>query len=249
MKKSLLPELLGLCGLLLCCESFGQYAIPPQTRSQIAMESLSGSSMTNLDNVTYGLPAPPGQVLGDVYIDPVWNIGNIMLQSGVVLERYNVRYDLKSQMLEIQTAKQVKLLDYKMIKTVIWKDDITTRLFVSAASYKFENTALVGILEVLSDGNKPLLRRTTMHVKQPDYVPALDVGSRDAKIYKKTALYYSVGSDLHEVKGKKAVLQALGDKATEMESFIETNDLGTKSERDLVRIFDYYNSLFVPAEK
>ena len=83
-----------------------------------------------------------------------------------------------------------------------------------------------------------------MHVKQPDYVPALDVGSRDATIYKKSAVFYNNGGELIEVKGKKDILAALDDKRTEVEDYIKTNRLGTRSDFDIARIFDYYNSLF-----
>jgi hypothetical protein len=234
----------ALAALLLSGSSYGQYAIPPQTRSQIAMDQLSRGATNNLGNVVYGLPAPPGVVVGDVYLDPVWNLGNVLLESGALLERYNVRYDLKAQTLEIQTSMVVKLLDYKLLRTVVWRDNTGTRLFVNASAYKLEGSPLVGILEVLSDGNKPLLRRTTMHVKQPDYVPALDVGSRDATIYKKSAVYYNNGGELIEVKGKKGILSALSDKGTEVEEYIKTNKLGTRSDFEIARIFDYYNSLF-----
>jgi hypothetical protein len=233
-----------LAGLLLSSTTFGQYAIPPQTRTQIAMDQLSQGATNNVGNVVYGLAAPPGRVVGDVYLDPEWNIGNVLLESGVLLERYNVRYDLKAQTLEIQTAMIIRLLDFKLLRTVAWRDATTTRLFVNASTYKLDGVPLVGILEVLSDGNKPLLRRVTMHVKQPDYVPALDVGSRDATIYKKSAVFYNNGGELVEVKGKKGILAALSDKGTEVEEFIKKNKLGTRSDFEIARIFDYYNSLF-----
>ena len=225
------------------CSAWGLYAIPPQTRSQIALEQLSTGNLNPMDNIVYGLPAPPGEVLGDVYIDPNWQMGNVMLTSGVVLERYNLRYDLKSQMLEIQTSIAVKVLDYKQIKMVVMQYPGKARFFVNAGDFRLEGVPLVGILEVMSDGQRPLLRRTTMHIKQPNYNAALDVGSRDATIYKKTDLFSAVGENLTEVKGKKGVLSALSDKEAEVESYIKQNSLGTKKDEDIARIFEYYNSL------
>jgi len=239
MKKKLTVVFASLMSSI----AFGQYAIPPQTRSQIAVDQLAHGAMNNVNNVVYGLPAPPGEVKGDVYLDEQWNIGNVMLETGVVLERYNLRYDLKSQMLEIQTSMAVKLLDCKMLKTVVWKDAVATRFFVNASGYKLDGVPLVGILEVLSDGKKPLMRRSTVHVKRPDYVPALDVGSRDATIYKKTDLFWTVDGNLTEVKGKKAILAALSDKSAEVEAYIDKNKLGTKKDEEIARIFDFYNSL------
>ncbi len=236
---------MGICaGMILATGVSAQYAIPPEIRTQVAMADISSNAVSSSGNVVYGVAAPAGRVIGDVYIDPDWHIGTIMLESGVLLEHYKIRYDLESQTLEIQTSLALKLLDSKMLKTVVWKDETHTRYFVNASAFKLDETPLVGVLEVLSDGQKPLLRRATMHVKKPNYNQALDVGTRDAKIYKKTALYCLDGDKLKVVKGKKDILLALNDKQTEIESFISTNKLGTKTDFDVTRIFDYYNSLF-----
>lgn len=234
-----------LAGIFLSMDVLGQYAIPPEIRTQVAMNHISSNAVGNPGNVVYGLAAPPGRVVGDVYLDPEWHIGSILLASGVLLEHYNIRYDLQSQTLEIQTTGMVRLLDSRMLKTLAWKDETGARYFVNANTFKLGGEALVGVLEVLSDGQKPLFRRATMHVKEPNYNTALDVGSRDAKIYKKTALYVVDGDQLKVVKkGKKGILLALHDKQAEIEAYIDTNKLGTKTDFDVIRIFDYYNSLF-----
>src|SRR5688572_17261074 len=101
MKKTLANSIGSMIsvGLLLASNAFGQqYAIPPEMRSQVAMNQISRGATGNPSNVVYGLSAPPGRVVGDVYLDEKWNVGNVLLESGVLLERYNVRYDLKSEM-------------------------------------------------------------------------------------------------------------------------------------------------------
>lgn len=230
--------------LFLAFGAVGQYAIAPEIRSQVAVRELSQGMAGNPANIVYGFAAPPGRVVGDVYIDTEWHLGNILLESGTLLENYRVRYDLMSQTLEIQTTSAVRLLDFKLIKTLVWRDDITTRYFISGSAFSLDGSNVVGLIEVLSDGKKPLFRHTKMYMRQPDYVPAFDVGSRDAKIYKKSKLYVADGNELQEVKGKKDIIQVLGDKKSEMETFIETNDLRTKTDFEVARIFDYYNSLF-----
>jgi len=207
------------------------------------MDRISNGAAANVNNLVYGLSAPPGEVIGDVYLDPEWNMGTAMLESGVLIERYNMRYDLRNQMLEIQTFNDVRVLLSKTLKTIVWRDATKTRYFVNAAKYTRDGEKLVGVLEVLVDGSKPLFRHTTMHVKRPDYVPALDVGSRDATIYKKTAVLYGVGTDLIEVKGKKGVLAALSDRAPEVEAIIKTHGLNPKVDEDIAAIFEYYNKL------
>jgi hypothetical protein len=237
--------------VLFVIETEAQYAIPPQMRSQIAMEQLNRGATNQVGNVVYGLAAPPGRVVGDEYVDSNWNIGNVLMQSGDMLERYKVRFDLKSQMLEIEAMQGVKLLDYRMIKSVVWRETESqaTRFFVNASAYKDEGTPLVGVLEVVVDGQVPLLRRHFLFVKQPDYVPALDVGSRDTKIYKKSTLMFATGTDLYEIKGKKSLTTLFGEHASKMEEFMKVNDLGVKRDSDLIHVFEYYNSLLAPVDQ
>jgi hypothetical protein len=51
------------------------------------------------------------------------------------------------------------------------------------------------------------------------------------------------------VKGKKGILAALSDKGSEVEDYIKKNKLGTRSDFEIARIFDYYNSLFPQEEQ
>jgi hypothetical protein len=229
-------------------QGLAQFAVPSQMRSQIAMDQLRGGATNQVNNVVYGLPAPPGRVVGDEYLDTKWNVGNVMMQSGDILERYKVRYDLKGQLLEIESMQGVKLLDYKLIKSIVWLDSETqaTRVFVNAAAYKDEGVPLIGILEVLVDGQAPLMRRHYLYVKQPDYVPALDVGSRDTQIFKKNEILYASGGDLFEIKGRKSLTALFGDHSAKVDDYIKANDLGVKRDSDLVRVFEYYNSLVTP---
>jgi hypothetical protein len=225
-------------------DATAQYAIPPQMRSQVAVEALSRGATDQVGNVVYGLAAPAGQVIGDEYLDANWNVGNVMMRSGELFERYQVRYDLKNQSLEIQSMSGVKLIDSRMLRSVVWRDELgMTRYFVNAAEFKLEESPLIGILEVLIDGPVPLFRRHTLAVKQPDYNAALDVGSRDTKIFKKSSLFYSQGNVLTEVKGKKWPEALFGENAARMEGFIDVNNLSIKKDGDVIQIFEEYNKV------
>lgn len=247
--KTMLARVTSILALLLPVVVGAQYAIPPQIRARNAVDAIAKGGLNDVSNVIYGLPAPPGVTLGDNYLDPKWNVGTVMLSTDDMIERYAMRYDLKSQSLEIRTQSAIKLLDVKKVKSLVWIDSATSapHYFINAASFKLGDVPLMGLLEVLSDGSIPLLRRATLHLKPADYNPALDVGSRDATIYKKYALYYSVNGSLSEAKGKK-LLEAFGDKKTEVEVYMKQKNLGTRADHDILRVFDYYNSIVAKME-
>jgi hypothetical protein len=235
----------GLLTVVTILGASAQTTIPQQMRTQQALNDLSHGATDRVGNVVYGVPAPPGLVVGDEYLDNKWNVGNLMMQSGELFERYKVRYDLKNQNLEIESLSGVKVIDSKMIRSVVWRDSETeqTRYFVTAKEFKLDDAPLIGILEVLIDGPVPLLRRHTLAIKKPDYNAALDVGSRDTKIYKKSTLYFAQNNVLTEVKGKKWPAALFGEHNARMEEFMEANKLGVKDNQDVITIFEYYNAL------
>ena len=113
----------------------------------------------------------PGGVKGSTYLDKKWNLATILLfQSEKLLEGYPVKYELKENELEVKASNGIKILGTKNIKSLVWKDSITQepKYFISGSEYTDEGTPLNGLLEVLSDGKVPLLKRNFVVVKAPD---------------------------------------------------------------------------------
>ncbi len=234
-----------LLSILLQFEVFGQWAIPAQMRAENTLDRLSDKGGLSNSDILYGVPLPPGKVIGDNYLDKKWNKANILLyQSETVIEGYPIKYDIKSDLVEIKTNAGIKILDIKKIKNIVWVDSITSipHYFVNAGEFKREGVPSRGLLEVLVDGNIPLVKKTELFVKKPTYNAALDVGTRDTKIYPKETNYYVKDGEMIKVKGKKDISAAAADRANEVESFIKVNKLNVNKETDLIRVFEILNS-------
>lgn len=220
-------------------------AIPNNVRSQFALDRLTKMNFTGMDGTVVGLAAPPGRVVGNTYIDQKWNMGSVLIaEKNTPIEGYPMKYDIKAQNLEIKTVAGVRLLDVKKIGHVVWVDSLTKQphYFVNAARYKEDGTPLVGLLEVVVDGQRSLLKRTVLSVKTPTYVAALDVGNRDTEISKKTKFFYSEGENVVEVTSKKKLLESFGDQGDEVKKFMKLNKLDVNQENHLSHIFEFYNS-------
>ena len=89
----------------------------------------------------------------------------------------------------------------------------------------------------------PLVKRTTIWIKRPDYVMAFDVGSKDTQINKRDNFYYAKGKELIEIKRKKDLLPAFGDRREEMAKYIKVNKLNLSDERHLRGLFRHFNSM------
>jgi hypothetical protein len=231
--------------IILPVGAYCQSAIPLNIRAQITAERLSSQNWEKVGNSIVGIPIPPGDVVGDVYLDSKWNLGSIMVdEKKTLVEGYPMKYDLKSQNIEIKTSSGIRVLGVKNVAHMVWLDSITRqpRYFVNAARYKEDGVPMIGLMEVLFDGEKALLKKTKLNVRQPTYVPAMDVGSRDTKLYKKSAYYYNNGTEVVEIKSKKKFIDSLGDHGSEVGQYMKENRLDVKTETDLVKIFEFYNS-------
>jgi hypothetical protein len=225
--------------------TYAQWAIPPNMRAQNTLTRLSEPirGMSNAD-LLYGIPMEPGIVIGDNYLDKKWNTANILLyQSETMIEGYPVKYDVKNDLLEIQSRSGIKVLEGKKIKNLVWVDSITTQphYFVNGAEYRYENSKLLGLLEVIVDGEIPLLKRAEVNVKKPNYNAALDVGSKDTKIYFKDVFLFARGKDLFVIKNKEDVSEAAGDRSAEVEAFIKENKLNVNKQPGLKQAFEFLN--------
>jgi len=242
MKRIIL--LLAMTGVFI--NTYGQAAVPPNMRAEFTLNRLSepvrGLSSSDL---IYGIPMAPGNVIGDNYLDKKWNRANILLyQSERIVEGYSVKYDIKSDLLEIKTTLGIKVLEGKKIKSLVWVDSLTTQphYFINGADYRYEDVKSSGLIEVIVDGELPLLKRVEINTKKPNYNAALDVGSRDMKIYLKEVFLYAANNELVKIRNKEDILKAAGDRSAEIESFIKVNKLNINKQPGLTRVFEFINS-------
>jgi hypothetical protein len=225
--------------------SFAQWAIPTNMRAENTLDRLSDKGGLSRSDLLYGIPMAPGGVVGDNYLDKKWNAATILLyQSETMIEGHPVKYDIKSDIVEIKSKSGIKILGGEKIKNMVWIDSLTSvpQYFVNGAEFKKDGVESRGLLEVLVDGDLPLLKKTEIYVKQPTYNAAMDAGSKDTKIFQKEIFFYSVDKNLMIIKNKKNVLEAAGDRATEVETYIKANKINVNKLPDLKKVFEFLNT-------
>ncbi|HWA33686.1 MAG TPA: hypothetical protein VG737_06130, partial [Cyclobacteriaceae bacterium] len=192
-----------------------------------------------------GMPItrPPSRVLGDPFLSSKWNVTSISLYNvEEKIEGQQTRYNLYFDEMEYQTPEGVRVLGGSRIKSFSYKDSLASK-YVNAKDYLFEGSPLVGFFEVLVDGPAPLLKKYYVLVKDPDYNPALNAGSRDTRIVRYSDLYCAKGNQVIKAKRKKDMMAFFGDKAEHMKEYMKRYSLFFGEEAHLRVIFQYYNSL------
>ncbi len=193
------------------------------------------------------MPPSPGVKVNEVYLDPAWKKSSIAIYgSDKLLDGFRVRYDLRANSIEFNINNEIKVLDVKKVKSMVWLDSMTyiPHNFVNGKEYLVNKIPMTSLIEVLTEGKTSLYKRYAYWIKKPDFNPALDVGSPDELIYKENLFYYGDEKALMPVPAKKKALQAVfGDKLAAIRAFMKERQLSLSREDDLVKIFDYFNSL------
>ncbi len=217
---------------------------------QISGQNLSPQSQRSpqFEDLFNGLPivTPNSHVSGDIYLNDKWKLGTITLtERKDTIKGFQIRYNVYFNEIEVNAQSGVRRLTSARVKRFSFEDSILRRSteFVNSTQYLLDGVPLIGFFELLVNGQMPLLKRYTMTIKEPDYLPALTAGSRDIEIRKQTDYYIAIGNVLKAVKGKKKLLEAFGEKAATVKSYMKVNDLYPSTQDGLIRILEYYNTL------
>ena len=191
-------------------------------------------------------PSKTGGVNGATHLDTKWNLADITFFDSKILEGIPVKYDLKENRLELFALKEVRMVEVKKIKSLVWRDSLThlPKRFINGNEYNERGAPLTGLLEVLEDGKISLLKRNFVSIRKPDFVAELGTGNYNTEISKSAMYYYAIGAVVTEITNRKTLLQAFGSDASEVKKFMNTNNSSIRSEQDLVIVFRNYNQKF-----
>lgn len=201
-------------------------------------------------NMVYGIPPDPKKVEGNFYLDKKWNLASILLyRDQEIMEDFRVRYNINSNNFELMEPEtfQITTLQGYRVQNIVWMDSSfkVPRYFVNGMDFREDGAPISGFFEVIVEGQLPLMRRTKAIFKESNYNTALMVGNRNDQIIKRNVYYYLREKDLYEVpKKRKDLFLIFGDKASQVETFVNENQIDLKQTSSIFQIFTYYNSLY-----
>ncbi len=219
-------------------------------RSEMALKNLSERGVRfEASWATFeGTPPPPGETIGDTYLETSFSPGNVILKDKErMLENFRIRYDIHRDEMEFKTNNGVRVLPGAKIKSFVMLDSLSgkRRYFMRGNVLSSSRDLLHdGFFEILNEGTVPVLKKSSIVIKKADYRPELDLGSRDTKILKKQEYFLLIDKNIREVPGqKKKVFGLFGSHEETIEAFAKQYGLNPSREEDLIKIVDHYNSL------
>ncbi len=208
----------------------------------------------NSTNLFYGFDSRKSEVVGDYYFYPEWSFAVIDFYPRMVdtpngkvqldtLYDVRIRYNVQSNDIEFETPNGIKLVSGTMVRSLILKDK-NVHLINSIEFIDNTDKIKPSFFEVLVDGKRRLLEYTEIKIKKPDYVATLNVGSTDTRIVKDKFLYVIEEKEVIKFVGsRREVLDLMADKRNQILKFIRSEGLLFRKRSDVIKMFEYYNSL------
>ncbi|WP_460472417.1 hypothetical protein [Emticicia fontis] len=208
-------------------------------------------------SMLYGFDNRTSEIQGSYYLDPEWSVATVRFYprtistpKGIIkldsVSDVQIRIVLKGNDVEFNTQEGIKVISGTLIKSfTAKKQDFWVKNYISTLEFNDESEKIkAGFFELLADGKVKLLDYSKLKIQQPDYVAALNVGSKDVKINIEKQLYIAKGKEVIKFNtGKKDLYELMADKKPEIEKFVKVNKLNLKDRTDLAKVFQYYNTL------
>lgn len=179
---------------------------------------------------------------GTVYLNDDWVTGTIYTSSGHVLQDAPLKYDIKNDVMEINTPDGIKTLMGKYIKQFELQEPAQKAMYVSGSNNDVAAGLHTAFYKVLASARDvKLLSRTELYLQKSNYSPQFDVGSKTDKLVKKENLYLAKGNDLTKLEKDNFIV--FGDKADQVKVYAKAKKLKLHKKEDAINILEFYSSL------
>lgn len=237
--------------LLLPMVLTAQEELPQSTKDALNF----GTFNPNPQYVIYGKGMQGGGMQGDAYLDTAWHASTIWFYVTAVrrydpkasdsISGYPIRVNLLDQIVEFDMGENVKGVDPSAIRRILYQGASGPVFLVNTRTFGADQQDLPGFFQTLATGEMTLLKYTRLIVTKPTYNVALDVGSKDTKLFKRDEYYlFETKGQLQKVKlNKKQLLAAMARRKARLERLIDKERLDLGSEAGAIRLVQAYNTL------
>lgn len=188
-------------------------------------------------------PATTDEISGTNYLNKDWQLGSVTVKNGKTYKNMLVKLNLLDQKFIFKGDKGETMGFVEPVTQVILDATIlNTNPVVLRNGFTNSDVKPTDYLEVMTEGNILLLKKTTVVVKEvKEYSSAVT-----EKSYVNKSSYYTAEKDkpLRNLSlNKKDVVNALVGHTKEIEQYINDNKVNFKKDEDLTKLVNYYNSL------
>jgi hypothetical protein len=213
------------------------------SQSIINVDSIDGGTVASFMQVVGGEPFVSTKfvriVEGSPFVQNDWTSGTVVLQNGKTFSNILLRLNLLDNQLHFLVDGKEFIVD-KDLGKISFNNPKTGQAQVYISG--FSDLQQPVMYEVLSSGKTTLLKLTKKEIREhKPYGSA----TYEHRIVNRTSYYINDGKQVAKINlERKDIEQLLNDKAEPVKEYINKNKLNMRNEKDALRVFNYYNSLF-----
>lgn len=175
----------------------------------------------------------------NLYLNKTWQNGAVVTKDQQVAY-FNGRFNVLDNSIELKNKNGIRSIRANRVKAAMIGD----RIFISVPKDQIKQQANTSFYEVISLG------KINLYVKH--FLKSRMTGSNTLTTGYNGEKEYFIDEELHyhgngmlcqKLKGKKKILELFGTLRGEVEAYAKDQSLKYKAKEDLIRIFDFYNSL------
>jgi hypothetical protein len=216
----------------------------------------SGRGLNALkSDVFWTSPTEAPNVIGDFYIDSLWQEGKVKFTSIVPqlggwnsdsLAGIQMRYNTLNDELEVLADKSkndIRVIRGSQLKNFTINAGTDPVMYVNAAAFK-SDMPLKGFARMVADGNLSLVEYFYPKITKPNYNPGFNTGEKNT-VVRQGSDYYVISNGTAEKASlsKKGILAFMKEKQKDVEAYVKEKNINFKNEYDVVQLFKFYNGL------
>lgn len=176
---------------------------------------------------------------GSPFLYPEWHRGTIALHTGKSYE-FPMKYLVHGDLILIKSEKDS--INKLNLSNQILNIKMNGQTFVYL-SYSWNNKIKNGLMEVLYENKSRLLKLYTCRIEKGAEVSGYQEKEKDKFVIKETLFcQLNEGNPILLPRSKKELFSLFVDRSSEMEKFFKEQKLKLKDDKDLVKLFIYYDS-------
>jgi len=198
-------------------------------------KDITGKNWTQLNKYS--------EVIGSPFLYDDWAPGTIKFADQQQIRVENLKYDLYNDVLLFKNEKEevMEVAEPILEFTITYMKDSKTvqKTFRSGFKASNDNTTQ-SFYEILFDGQTKLVKRIGKTiVEEKEYNATTSI----RKLVDKPSYFIANTTNMPIAisKNEKSILGAVGDKITELKTFIKDNKLNLKNDGDVVKLLTYYD--------
>jgi len=175
----------------------------------------------------------------NLYIDKIWQNSAVITTKGETMY-FNGRFNVLDEAIELKNKSGIRSIRASGVSAAMVGD----RFFISVKKDKIKKQESDSFFEILSMGNINLYMKHFLDTRMSGTNTLTSAYNGSKEYFIAEDLYYHTEDQLcQKLPSRKNTMNLFGEKKMEVKKFISTNNLKFKSKQDLIRIFDFYNSL------